>query len=102
MLLLENSKNNLNSYWKEKVKSPGKLKSKGEITNLTTLVSLLVNQRELWKDDVSKGKICIDSRIFVHPFLGKMSVVDGVNFAIHHTQRHIQQIEGIIKRCFST
>ncbi|MCP9749263.1 DinB family protein [Lacihabitans sp. CS3-21] len=92
----ENLQKILVTNWKEKIKSPDILIPKGEITNMATLVSLLVNQRELWKDDVSKGKICIDNRIFVHPFLGKMTVIDWVNFAIHHTQRHIQQIEGII------
>lgn len=80
------------SNWKEKIKSPDILKPKGDITNMATLVSLLVKQRELWKDDVSKGKISIDNRIFVHPFIGKMTVIDWVDFAIHHTQ----QIEGII------
>lgn len=84
--------------WKEKIKSPDILKPKGEITNMGTLVNLLINQRELWKDDVLKGKISIDNRIFVHPFLGKMTVIDWVNFAIHHTQRHIHQIEGISKK----
>jgi hypothetical protein len=92
----ENLQKILVTNWKEKIISPDILKPKGEITNMATLVSLLVNQRELWKDDVSKGKIIIDNRIFVHPFLGKMTVIDWVNFAIHHTQRHIQQIEGII------
>lgn len=82
--------------WKEKIKSPDILKPKGEITNMATLVSQLVNQRELWRDDVSKGKICIENRIFVRPFLGKMTVIDWVNFAIHHTQRHFQPVEGII------
>ncbi|MCP9747837.1 hypothetical protein EGI24_14120 [Lacihabitans sp. CS3-21] len=27
----------------------------------------------------------------------KMTVIDWVNFTIHHSQRHIQQIKGIIK-----
>lgn len=93
----ENLQKILVTNWKEKIKSPDILKPKGEITNMAILLSLLVNQRELWKDDVSKDKICIDNRIYVHPFLGKMTVIDWFNFAIHHTRRHIQQIEGIIK-----
>lgn len=98
----ENLQKILVTNWKEKINSPDILKPKGEITNMATLVNLLVNQRELWKDDVLKDKIIIDNRIFVHPFLGKMTVIDWVNFAIHHTQRHIQQIEGIIKRYSGT
>lgn len=94
----ENLQKILVTNWKETIKSPDILMPKGEITNVATLISLLVNQRELWKEDVSKGKIIIDNRIYVHPFLGKMTVIDWANFAIHHTQRHIQQIEGIIKR----
>lgn len=92
----ENLKKILVTNWKEKIKSPDILIPKGEMTNIMTLVNLFVNQREQLKEAVSKGKICIDNRIFVHPFLGKMTVIDWVNFAIHHTQRHIQQIEGII------
>ncbi len=92
----ENLQKILVTNWKEKIKSPDILIPKGEMTNIMTLVNLFVNQRELLKEAVSKGKIIIDNRIFVHPFLGKMTVIDWVNFAIHHTQRHIQQIEGII------
>lgn len=82
------------------IKSTDILKPKGKVTNIATFVNLYVNQRELWKDEVSKGIICIDNRIFFHSFLSKMTAIDWVNFAIHYTLRHIQQIEGIIKRYY--
>lgn len=80
-----------------KITTPDVLQPKGEIKDLTTLVDMFVNQLETWKSDLSTGKISIDNRVHMHPIMGKMTIVDWLNFTVHHTQRHIEQIKDIIK-----
>lgn len=80
-----------------KITTPDVLQPKGEIKDLTTLVDIFISQRETWKRDLSTGKISIDNRVHMHPIMGKMTIVDWLNFTVHHTQRHIEQVKDIIK-----
>lgn len=80
-----------------RITSPDVLQPKGEIKDLTTLVDMFVNQRETWKSDLSTGKISIDNRVHMHPIMGNMTIIDWLNFTVHHTQRHIEQVKDIIR-----
>ena len=80
-----------------RITSPDVLQPKGEIKDLTTLVDMFVNQRETWKRDLSTGKISIDNRVHMHLIMGKMTIIDWLNFTVHHTQQHIEQVKDIIK-----
>lgn len=80
----------------KKIISPDILQPKGEIKDLDTQINMFVSQRDKWKNDLSTGKIFIDNRVHMHPILGKMTIVDWLNFTVHHTQRHIEQIKDII------
>jgi hypothetical protein len=80
----------------EKITSPDILKPKGEIKDITILVDMFVNQRNTWKNSISTSEILIDNRVHKHPLLGEMTISDWLNFAIHHTQRHFEQIKDII------
>ncbi len=80
----------------KKITSPDFLKPKGEIKDLTILIDMLVNQRDAWKNSLSTSEISIDNRVHKHPLLGEMTISDWLNFAIHHTQRHTEQIKDIM------
>lgn len=75
-----------------KIISPDMLQPKGEIKDLDALVNLFTSQRETLKKDLLGNKIVIDNRVHKHPFLGEMTIADWLNFTIHHTQRHLEQI----------
>jgi transcriptional regulator of NAD metabolism len=76
-----------------KLSTPDALSPKGEIKDLDTLLNMLITQRENWKQDLATEKFRIDNRIFTHPVLGNMTTSDWLNFVIHHTQRHIEQMK---------
>lgn len=81
---------------REKITSPDILKPKGELKDLTMLFDIFVNQRDTWKNNLLTSEILIDNRVHKHPLLGEMTISDWLNFAIHHTQRHFEQIKDII------
>jgi uncharacterized damage-inducible protein DinB len=82
----------------KKLTSPEVLEPKGEIKDIGILINVFLNQRDVWKKDLISYKIKIDNRVFVHPVLGKMTCQDWLNFTIHHTQRHIEQITDAINK----
>jgi hypothetical protein len=50
-------------------------------------------QREKLVSYLANGKIIVDNRKYIHPYLGDMSVSDWCYFLILHAQRHLLQIE---------
>ncbi len=82
----------------KKIKSPDIVNPKGEIKNLSILLDKFVSQRDTWKNDLLTDKILIDNRVHKHPVLGEMTISDWLNFAIHHSQRHFEQIKDIINK----
>jgi hypothetical protein len=81
---------------RRKVIAPEILKPKREIKDLNTFEKDFLVQRERLKDDITTGKIVIDNRIHKHPFLNEMTITDWLNFTVHHSQRHIDQIKDIL------
>jgi quinol monooxygenase YgiN len=82
---------------KQKIETLESLKPIGGFSNLETAENTFLKLREKFKTELQSGKICIDNRIFKHPFLGDMTISDWLNFLIYHTQRHIEQIKDNLK-----
>ena len=79
-----------------KVAAPESLHPKGDISDIVTFEKIFLQQRNLLKQDIETGKIIIDNRIHKHPLLGEMAISDWLNFIIHHTQRHLEQIKDLV------
>lgn len=79
-----------------KIKAPDAVKPKGDIQDVDTFERLLLEHRGLLKRDLESGKITIDNRILRHFYLGEMTISDWLNLIVHHTRRHIKQMEEII------
>ena len=80
-----------------RVVSPETFKPKGEMTDLNTFEKTFLVQRERLKNDLTTGKIVVDNRINRHPFLNEMTITDWLNFTVHHSQRHVDQIKDILQ-----
>ncbi|MGE5106905.1 MAG: DinB family protein [Sphingobacteriales bacterium] len=80
----------------KKVESPEILRPRGTITDVPVFEKIFLQQRNLLKEDILAGKIIIDNRIHQHSFLGEMTISDWLNFIVHHTQRHLEQIKEVI------
>jgi hypothetical protein len=80
----------------DKIVSPERLKPKGDIHDVATFEKTFFQQRELLKQEIRAGKIVIDNRIHMHLFLGEMTISDWLNFIVHHTYRHLEQIKDIL------
>ncbi len=76
-----------------KVQAPESIQPKGEIKDVATFEHLFLEQRNLLKHYLESGKIVINTTTHKHPFLGEMTITDWLNFIIHHTQRHLEQIK---------
>jgi hypothetical protein len=80
-----------------RVTSPEIFRPKGVIKDLNLFEKDFLAQRERLKDDLTIGKIVVDNRTHKHPFLNEMTIMDWLNFTIHHSQRHLDQIKDILK-----
>jgi DinB superfamily len=80
-----------------KVVSPEDYNPSGLFTNVDIAVKHLDVLFKKWHQDISENKIVIDSRIIVHPHIGDMTISDVLHFGLAHCERHILQINDIIK-----
>ncbi len=83
-------------YRDRKVAAPGFLEPKGDITSAEEFEKVFTAQRNRLKDDLSSGKLVIDNKVHLHPRLGEMTMSDWLNFLIHHTQRHLEQVKDLL------
>ncbi len=81
-----------------KIQTLESLKPKGRFKDIETVERNFLESRKKIKNDLKTGRICIDQRVFKHPYLGDMTISDWLNFLVYHTQRHIQQIKENIKK----
>ncbi|POR14444.1 hypothetical protein BWK58_15435, partial [Flavobacterium columnare] len=77
----------------QKILAPEFLLPKGEFKEMTILTEVFINEREAFKIALKKGEVLVDNRVHKHPKIGDMTIVDWLNFMIHHTQRHIEQMK---------
>jgi hypothetical protein len=77
----------------KKISSPEPLKPKGIFSDVFVGEKAFLQQRDTLKNSLRAGDIIIDNRIHKHPLLGEMTISDWLNFIIHHTERHIEQIK---------
>ena len=78
-----------------KLKAPPFLEPKGKFESVMAFEAAFVSQRELLKEGLRSGRIVVDNRMQSHPWLGEMTVADWLRFLVHHTGRHIRQIDEI-------
>jgi hypothetical protein len=78
---------------RRKIVSPEGLLPKGNLTSIADFESIFTTQRDILKQKLQDGTIEVDNRMFKHPFLGDMPVADWLNFIIHHSLRHGEQIK---------
>lgn len=79
-----------------KVMAPESLIPKGDIKDQEGFAQIFLQQRDKLKQDIQTGILIIDNRIHKHPMLGEMTIKDWLNFLIHHTQRHLEQIKDLL------
>lgn len=77
----------------KKIISPEILRPKGDIKDWKIFEQVFVAQRESLKEELKTGKLLVDNRIHKHPLMNDMTITDWLNFTIHHTQRHLEQIK---------
>jgi len=81
-----------------RIESPEMLRPQDVLPDFKTFEKLFVTERNLLKQNLQTGRIVVDNRIHKHPFLDNMTIVDWLNFLIHHTQRHLEQIKENLKQ----
>lgn len=69
------------------------VKPMGRFSNLNELRDKFKSNRMRIIDALQGGEIVFDTQIFKHPVLGELTKKDWLNFMIHHTERHREQIE---------
>lgn len=80
----------------KKIEAPEIVKPKGEIQDVDTFEKLLLKQRAKLKRDLETGEIVVDNRMIKHFAMGEMTISDWLNLVVHHTQRHLKQIDELI------
>jgi uncharacterized damage-inducible protein DinB len=83
-------------YRDRKVAAPDFLEPKDDITTAEEFEKVFTAQRNRLKDDLISGKLVIDNKVYLHPRLGEMTMSDWLNFLIHHTQRHLEQVKDLL------
>lgn len=81
-----------------KIKAPELLEPKGNIKSIEQFSQKFFEQRSKFKTDLLEGKITISNAIFIHPFLGEMTIIDWLNFIPLHCERHLEQIKDNLKK----
>ena len=82
-----------------KITAPEALTPLGAFANIAEFESVFVRQVDEFKHDLTSGKILIDNRTFTHRYFGEMTITDWMNFVIHHTTRHLEQIRELNREC---
>lgn len=76
-----------------KIEAPERLQPKGEISDYEQFEKTFTANRTNLKDGILSGRIVIDNRVYKHPVFGAMTISDWLNFMIHHSQRHLNQVK---------
>lgn len=79
-----------------KVEAPEALHPKGLFPNLDAFEIAFLEQRKQLKLKLDSGEIIMDNRIHKHIRLGEMTISDWLYFIIHHTNRHLEQIQDML------
>jgi Protein of unknown function (DUF1569) len=76
-----------------RAKSPAVVQPKGNINNNSLLSHILETRNK-----IKELKILSKDRYFEHPFFGKLSLQQTINFLEIHTKHHLDIIDDIIKK----
>lgn len=82
----------------KKMSAPEILHPKGSITTIQMFKEQFVRQRKQLQTQIQQNQLIIDHRMYKHPFLGEMTVTDWLYFIPLHTNRHLKQIQKLVKR----
>ncbi|NCP83464.1 MAG: DinB family protein [Bacteroidetes bacterium] len=75
-----------------KVKAPDFLEPKGKFSSIQDFENVFLQQRTSLIEKLENGSISDFTAIFPHPFLGELTVTDWLYVILHHTSRHVEQI----------
>ena len=75
--------------------APDSVKPMGRFSNLEELKGKFQSNRKRICDGIRNNEFVFDNQLFKHPVLGELTKKDWLNFMIHHTERHREQIEDI-------
>jgi hypothetical protein len=81
----------------KKISAPEVLHPKGSITSIQKFKEVFIQQRKQLQTQIQQNQLIIDNRMYKHPFLGEMTVVDWLYFIPIHTNRHLIQIQELVK-----
>jgi len=80
----------------KKIEAPDVVKPKGNLPDIETFEELFLKHRERLKKDLKTGQIVVDNRMIKHFYMGEMTISDWLNLIVHHTHRHLKQINEVI------
>ena len=80
-----------------KVKAPAFLEPKGKFLTVQDFEKVFLEQRTSLIEKLETETISDFTAIFLHPFLGELTVTDWLYVILHHTSRHAEQINDRIK-----
>ncbi|TND08987.1 MAG: hypothetical protein FD123_1841 [Bacteroidetes bacterium] len=76
--------------------APDMVKPKGRFTDLPTVKKAIIEQRAFIRQKLENNEIVFDSTTFPHPIIGEMTRADWFYFMVHHTERHMRQVEEML------
>lgn len=81
-----------------KVTAPNALEPRGQMLETTQLVSAVSATRTVLRDSILNGAIQPGPKVYPHPVMGDLTVNDWLYFIVHHTERHLQQMDDQFQR----
>ena len=80
-----------------KATSPEAFEPKGLFNNLEQVKTAFLDNRIALRKAIADGTLKLDGAQFKHPRFGEMTVRDWLHFLAFHNERHLHQIEDVIK-----
>jgi hypothetical protein len=80
-----------------KVVAPANMEPSGKYTSVDEFVKEIEYLRKRLITNLEQGKIVIDNRVVVHPYLGDLTSADWLYFIVYHGQRHLLNMQDRFK-----
>jgi uncharacterized damage-inducible protein DinB len=80
-----------------KVEAPEFTLPKGILANVDAFETAFADQRARLIQSLEEGTLVVDSRLYLHPYLGKITVSDWLYLIIYHSERHLGQLQATVE-----